>query len=142
MRYCYGAEVTMKGPNDTTEDSASPTPTPTPVTTDKVVGEEFDLRIRVFGSVPNFQATSTTPEEDNNNPWVGIYKDGQTPGTDSSTDWEWISESFRYGEPLGPFSVSTFTLEFYLPLQPILTPIAYVVGRTGLLFHHNSCRQK
>ncbi|GMI17662.1 hypothetical protein TrLO_g10538 [Triparma laevis f. longispina] len=106
MRYCYGAEVTMKGPNDTSEDSASPTPTPTPVTTDKVVGEEFDLRIRVFGSVPNFQATSTTPEEDNNNPWVGIYKDGQTPGTDSSTYWEWISESFRYGEPLGPFSLA------------------------------------
>ena len=57
----------------------------------KVAGVEFELLTDIFGNVPNMLATSETSYEDNNNPWVGVYKEGDEPGGGVlSTKWQWL----------------------------------------------------
>ena len=57
----------------------------------KVAGVEFELLTDIFGNVPNMLATSETSYEDNNNPWVGVYKEGDEPGGGVlSTKLQWL----------------------------------------------------
>ncbi|GMI01676.1 hypothetical protein TrST_g10380 [Triparma strigata] len=105
VKYCVGAEVKMK------EETGA-----------KNAGVEFELLTNIFGNVPNMLATSETSYEDNNNPWVGVYKEGDEPGTADATEWQWLldrnqNSKFTLDEPGYYFATILADKESYKELS-------------------------